>query len=378
MSAAGKTAASPATADVSCDSGTCRVVCAGDWKLGETPDVPQFPHTSHGNKITYDVSRVTSWDSSLAVFLLTLAGEARDTGAIIDTDALPKDLQHLLALALAVPEKETGRDDLPKKSFVTRTGESVLDFLDTTKAAITFFGQLMISSVCLFRGRIPFRMREFYLLIQETGVGALTIVGLVATLTGLILAFVGSVQLKQFGAEVYVADLVGISMAREMGSLMTAIIMAGRSGAAFAAHIGSMKANEEIDALTTLGIEPHGHLVLPRVIALTLMMPLLSLYATFLGIIGGGVISNATLGISWSQYIVEMQTVVNITEISIGVGKAFVFAVLVAVSGCFSGMRSGTDAAAVGRATTDAVVNSIVLIVVADSIFAVVFSILGI
>ncbi|MDB4673658.1 ABC transporter permease [Verrucomicrobiales bacterium] len=221
-------------------------------------------------------------------------------------------------------------------------------------------------------------MREFFLLIQETGVGAVFIVGLVAVLTGLILAFVGSVQLKQFGAEIYVADLVGVSMFREMGSLMTAIIMAGRSGAAFAAHIGSMKANEEIDALTTLGIEPHGYLVLPRVIALTLMMPLLSLYAAFLGVIGGGVISNATLGISWSQYIVEMQTIVNMTEIGIGVGKSVVFAILVAMSGCFSGMRSGTDAAAVGRATTDAVVNAIVLIVIADSIFAVVFSLLGI
>ena len=353
-------------------------MCAGDWQLGQTPDVPKFPATSHGNAITYDVSDVTSWDSSLPVFLLTLASEARDTEAKIDTDPLPEDLKHLLALALAVPEKDTGRDDIEKKSFVTRVGENTLDFLDTTKAAVTFFGQFLLSSLSLFRGKIPFRMREFYVLIQETGVGAVTIVGLVAVLTGLILAFVGSVQLKQFGAEVYVADLVGISMVREMGSLMTAIIMAGRSGAAFAAHIGSMKANEEIDALKTLGIEPHGYLVLPRVIALTLMMPLLALYAAFLGIIGGGVISNLTLGISWSQYIVEMQTVVNMTEISIGVGKAVVFAILVAMSGCFSGMRSGTDAAAVGRATTDAVVNAIVLIVIADSIFAVVFSLLGI
>ena len=353
-------------------------MCGGDWQLGNTPDVPNFPDSSHGNSITYDVSDVTSWDSSLPVFLLALAGDARDTDAEIDTGSLPEDLKHLLSLALAVPEKETGRDDLAKKSFVTKVGERTLELLDTAKAAVTFFGQLLLSALGLFRGKISFRMREFFVLIQETGVGAVFIVGLVATLTGLILAFVGSVQLKQFGAEIYVADLVGVAMFREMGSLMTAIIMAGRSGAAFAAHIGSMKANEEIDALTTLGIEPHGYLVLPRVIALTLMMPLLSLYAAVLGIIGGGLISNLTLGISWSQYIVEMQTIVDMTEVSIGVGKSVVFAILVAMSGCFSGMRSGTDAAAVGRATTDAVVNAIVLIVIADAIFAVVFSLLGI
>ena len=189
---------------------------------------------------------------------------------------------------------------------------------------------------------------------------------------------VGAVQLTRFGAQIYVADLVAIAMVREMGCIMTAIIMAGRTGSGFAAQLGTMKVTQEIDALTTFGFSPMEFLVLPRILALSLMMPLLCVYSDVLGIIGGGLVSVGMLDLTAVQYFNESKAAVTLTSYSTGLGKSIVFGVLIALAGCLRGMQSGSSSSAVGDAATSAVVTSIVLIVVADGLFAVVFNVLGI
>jgi phospholipid/cholesterol/gamma-HCH transport system permease protein len=230
----------------------------------------------------------------------------------------------------------------------------------------------------LVTGRARFRGVDLAIFLQDTGAAALPIVTLISFLVGVILAFVGAVQLKQFGAQIYVADLVGLAMVRQMGALMAAIIMAGRTGAAFAAQLGAMKVNEEIDALTTMGIPALDFLVLPRFLAMVLMMPLLCIYADVLGIVGGFVIGTTTLGISFSQYWNQTVNAIDLMDCVPGLVMSVFFGALVATFGCLRGMQCEGSSSAVGDAATSAVVSGIVSIIVADAIFTVLFDILGI
>jgi phospholipid/cholesterol/gamma-HCH transport system permease protein len=255
----------------------------------------------------------------------------------------------------------------------TRSITIYADAVDT----LTFIGGTVLAIGAWLRGSARFRRSDLALYIQDCGARALPIVTLISFLVGVILAFVGTVQLRKFGGQIYVADLVGVAMAREMGAMMTAIIMAGRTGAAFAAQIGSMQANEEIDALTTLGLSPMQFVVLPRMIALALMMPLLTLYADVIGIAGGAFVSVTMLGLTLTQYVNETQHALTLTDFAMGVIKGTVFGVLVAFAGCLRGLQCGRSSAAVGRAVTSAVVTGIVLIIVSDAILTVVYDALG-
>jgi phospholipid/cholesterol/gamma-HCH transport system permease protein len=236
-----------------------------------------------------------------------------------------------------------------------------------------FIGDACLAFVTLLQGRVRFRRSDLALLLQDCGAQALPIVTLISFLVGIILAFIGSVQLQQFGAQIYVADLVGLAMVLELGAMMTAVIMAGRTGAAFAAQLGTMRVNQEIDALTTLGISPMEFLVVPRLLALVLMVPLLTVYADLMGILGGGVISASMLDISYGAYFGRTQTALSLTAIAQGLIKSAVYGVLVALSGCLRGMHSGRSAAAVGAAATSAVVTGIVCIVVASALLTVIY-----
>jgi phospholipid/cholesterol/gamma-HCH transport system permease protein len=236
----------------------------------------------------------------------------------------------------------------------------------------------MIALFKLSIGKARFRMVDLFICIQEAGPGGLAIVTLISLLVGLILAFVGAVQLSMFGAQIYIADLVGLGTVREMGALMTAIIMSGRTGAAYAAQLGTMNVNSEIDALKTMGISPMEFLVLPRLLALVVMMPLLGLYADLMGIIGGALVTVSAFDVSLIQYYNETRRSVQLDDFTIGLLKSFVFAVLIATAGCMRGMQCGRSASAVGDAATAAVVNSIVYIVVADSLMTLICNRLGI
>jgi phospholipid/cholesterol/gamma-HCH transport system permease protein len=243
---------------------------------------------------------------------------------------------------------------------------------------LAFIGEATIAFVRMLAGKAKFRPHDLFITIQESGAQALPIVSLISVLVGLILAFVGAIQLRMFGAQIYVADIVGIAMVRVMGAIMTGIIMAGRTGAAFAAQLGTMQTNEEIDALRTLGISPMEFLVLPRMLALMLMMPLLCVYADLMGIFGGFIVGVGMLDITPMQYYMQTKSAVSLTNLSIGLFHSAVFGVLVALSGCLRGMQCGRSASAVGEATTSAVVTAIVTIIIATAIITFACQVLGI
>jgi len=243
--------------------------------------------------------------------------------------------------------------------------------------ALTFLGEVVVSLLAFLRGRARFRRVDLLHAFEATGVGALGIVALINFLVGAVLAFVGAVQLVQFGATIFVADLVAIGVARELGALMTGIVMCGRTGAAFAATLGTMTVNEEVDALRTMGLRPVEFLVLPRVLATSLMLPALVAYADILGMLGGMFVGVGLLEVGVREYAVHTQSALALRHVVIGLAKGLAFGAVVALCGCYSGIRCGRSAAAVGTAATRAVVTGIVLVVVVDAVFTVALHILG-
>lgn len=329
----------------------------------------------------YNVAALGEFDTSLPAYLY---GLCRPSGWTPSEDhqapsfnGLPADLRGLLELALSVPEEVSNQGDSKPSSEIRQLGAISMAAWGHVRDLANFTGRTVISLVRLCSGRAHFRSSDFWLVLQQCGVQALPIVSLISFLIGIILAFVGNVQLSNFGANLFVADLVGIAMVREMGVVMTAIIMSGRTGAAFAAHIGSMKANEEIDALRTFGFDPFDFLVLPRILALIAMMPVLTIYANIVGILGGMLVG-AFVGIPPALYWAETLTSVDLTNSFLGVLKSIVFGAAIAINGCMQGMVAENSSAAVGEATTRAVVASITAVIVLDSAFAVAFTLLDI
>ncbi len=359
------------------DGGQVVLEISGDWRRdGPAPVIEGEPPDKAPDR--YDTEALDGFDSTLPAFLLAhLRGVSKADAADVPLDDLPPDLHGLMELALAVPEEsEAGRKAQPV-SEIRKLGKIALRVWASVLTLAEFTGLSMLAFGRLLTGRARFRGRDFWMIVQECGPQALPIVTLISFLIGLILAFVGNVQLASFGASLYVADLVGIAVLREMGVVMTAIILSGRTGAAFAAHLGSMKANEEIDALKTFGFDPFDFLVLPRILALVLMMPLLTIYANAVGILGGMLVGSA-VGIPPVLFWNETLTAVDLTTASLGVFKSVFFGAAIAISGCLQGMHAGNSSAAVGQATTRAVVAAITAVIVLDSAFAAIFTVLGI
>ena len=328
--------------------------------------------------VAFETRELDSWDSSAVAFLVELSQLCRSRGVQMDRATLPHGLRRLLDLAEAVPEKQGARKETVEAPVLERIGNTAIGAGSSLAEMLAFLGDMTLTFGRLLRLNVRFRAVDLFLLIQQAGVQALPIVTLISFLVGVILAFVGAVQLRQFGAQIYVADLVGIAMIREMGAMMTGIIMAGRTGAAFAAQLGTMKVTQEIDAFTTMGFSALEFLVLPRVIALVLMMPLLCLYSDLVGVLGGAAIGVGMLDLSWSTYFRETANAIGLGDVFGGVFKASVYGVLIALAGCLRGIQCGNSSSAVGDAATSAVVTGIVAIVVACGVFAVVFYVLGI
>lgn len=356
----------------------------GDWLLNgpKVPDSAAFIgliKDSPGTRgLSFDARELGRWDATLLVGLAALVKHARAKELAIDASGLPAGAQRLLQLAGAVGEREGARRVASRHGFVTRVGLAKLESLDAAIEFLRFVGELTYSVLRLLRGRAVFDRRELLLFLHQTGANALPIVSLIAFLVGVIFAFVGVKQLEQFGAGIFVADLVAIAMVREMAAIMTGIILAGRSGAAFAAQLGTMKVNEEIDALRTLGISAIDYLVLPRTIALIVMLPLLATYAALLGIIGGALVSLVMMDLSLIQYVEQTRNAVDVNSVLGGLLKAVVFGVVIAISGCQRGMACGNSAMAVGQAATSAVVLGVLLIVITASILTVIYTVFGI
>ena len=328
-------------------------------------------------RVAFDAQNLTHWDTSVLTLLTRVSDVARQRGISVDPDGLPPGIRQLLDLAQAVPEPVGARKEQRLPSLLERTGAGALGVVSSAKDMLAFLGNMTVTFIRLFGMKARYRASDLWLLIQQCGADALPIVTLISFLVGVILAFVGAVQLKQFGAQIYVANLVGVAMMREMGAMMTAILMAGRTGAAFAAQLGTMKVTQEIDAFATAGFSPLEFLVLPRVVALILMMPLLCLYADFVGVLGGAAIGVGMLDLSWTVYIQETARAVRLGDTVGGLFKSAVYGALIATAGCWRGLQTGSSASDVGRAATSAVVTSMVVVIAACGVFAFLFYVLG-
>jgi phospholipid/cholesterol/gamma-HCH transport system permease protein len=316
------------------------------------------------------------WDSSLPLFVFEAQQWARGRGIGCVTEELPAGLREVLGQLARSHETSVPVDR--SESFLTNVGLATADALAKTRAILDFVGECVLAAQRVARQPGRFRWGDCFGEMQQCGAMALPIVSLISFLVGVTLAYTGALVLRQFGGDIWIADMIGLSMVREMGAVMTAVVLAGRTGAAFAATLGNMKAGEEIDALETLGIPPVQFLVLPRILALAIMMPLLTMYANALGILGGMTVAYGLLSIPPAAYWVEMLTIVDLSDIASGVIKAAAFGVIIGVAGCLRGLQAERSAAGVGMAATSAVVTALLLIVVADALFAVIFNALGI
>jgi phospholipid/cholesterol/gamma-HCH transport system permease protein len=363
--------------------GTLVVGLKGSWRIGAgLPSDAEVGAALAGSppvrNLKFDAERLSGWDSGLVTFLVQVINHCAERKVEVDRSGLPDGVQRLLKLAFAVPERQGARRGAERTPFLVRVGKASVGYLNSLQEVLAFIGEVFAALLRLLRGKARVRRADLALIMQECGAQALPIITLISFLVGLILAFVGALQLQQFGAQIFVANLVGIGMARSIGAMMTGVIMAGRTGAAFAAQLGTMQVNEEIDALSTMGISPMEFLVVPRMLALTLMMPLLCLYSDLMGILGGLIVGVTMLDLSVAEYINQTRNAVRITDITVGLINCAVYGVIVAVTSCLRGMQCRGSASAVGAATTSAVVTSLVYIVLATALLTVIFDVLGI
>lgn len=370
----------PECTALSDDSDALVLRLSGRWLLShrrpELSEVLSNVDTSGRGSVRFDTHGLQSWDTALLIFVRACQDWAEEQALDCHLSDLPEGVQNLVRLSRAVPRNENSREQ-ELRGWLTGLGDKSLGILDGATRYFAFTGELVLDLFAFFTGRAQIRRKDFLFILQNTGAMAVPIVSLLSFLTGLIIAFIGVIQLQKFAADIYVADLVGLATTRELAAVMAGVIMAGRTGAAFAAQIGSMQVNEEIDALTTFGISPMQFLVLPRVIAMVLMMPLLCVCANVVSIAGGMVVATAISDVSVTQYINQIDYAVSTTDFAVGIFKSAVFGLIVAMAGCYRGLNCGKDATAVGLAATSAVVTAITWIVIADAVFAVIFHILG-
>jgi len=353
----------------------------GAWTLSHANALDQATaalRLGHG-AVTLDLSAIEIMDTAGAWLIMRTAEHAEAGGAKVQWVQPPEALMPLFQRVLdAGPEPaEKVRQRVLFLDWLADLGAATETVLKESLDMIAFFGALVETL-----GRIiakPRRLRWVSVVshIERTGLNALPIVGMISFLVGVVLAFQGADQLRRFGAQVFTVNMVGISVLREMGILLTAIVVAGRSGSAFTAEIGAMQVNEEVDALRVTGLDPMEVLVAPRVIALMISLPLLAFFADIMGLLGGGIMSVALIDISFGQYWRILNNAVSLNTFLVGIVKAPVFALLIALVGCFEGLRVSGSAESVGRLTTRSVVEGIFLVIIFDAFFSVLFSYLG-
>jgi phospholipid/cholesterol/gamma-HCH transport system permease protein len=369
-----KSASSPNLDVEQTSPGVLQVTLSGNWRAQSgLPGVEFIKQSLSGTErfLEFRIADLSGWDSRFVAFIHRCAALCQARNISMRSEMLPEGVRKLLRLATAVPEKKDARVAGSRAGFLENLGERAFKAWDDVRRMLDFLGDNVQAFGRLLRGRAQFRWADALLVMEQCGPQALGIVALINCLVGLILAFVGAIELQRFGASIYTADLVGIATVREMGCIMTGIILCGRTGAAFAAQLGTMMVNEEISALQTFGISPLEFLVLPRMVALIVMMPFLCVFADLISIVGGFVVSVSMLDISPTVYFGRIAHAIQLKSFLLGIGKGTFFGFLVAYAGCLRGMQSGSSAAAVGEATTSAVVTGITAIVASDGLFAV-------
>jgi phospholipid/cholesterol/gamma-HCH transport system permease protein len=363
-----------ASLDTTTEDGRTLVTFHGDWSLGAEAAPSQdllAPLESQLSSLVLAPGSDFVWDSRFMSIIYRLAGQGANERQI-DLAAMPEGIRTLYGLATAVPA-------VPERPPTRRRNplEAIGTAVEGTRDLLAFIGDLTIALGRLITGRANTRRIDFFEFLALSGPNAIGIISLVSVLVGMILAYLGAVQLRQFGAQIFVANLVSLGMVREMGALMTGVIMAGRTGAAYAAQLGTMQTREEIDAITTLGVSPMEFLVVPRVLALVVVMPLLVMYSNILGMLGGAIVAMG-MDITFIQYVSQTQGSVDFADFATGLCKSTVFAVLIAIAGCHAGLACGRSSAAVGQATTKAVVTALVYLIVADAALNILYQRLGI
>ena len=377
MAAGGRSRASSTGAGAGLEVVDGQVRCSGTWTVDQLDRVERrLPGLAWpaGDPLVLDCSAVVALDTAGTWLLHATARTLEGRGRAVALRLRPEHqalLELVSAPALATPERAAPAGLLP------RVGRRTLAALDQWQALIRFVGESALATARTLARPSRLRWRAVLQAIQAAGFDALPIVGLLSGLMGLVIAYQGAAQLARYGANIFVADLVGLAMLRELGPLLTAIVVAGRSGSAWAAQIGTMKVTEEIDALRTVGIAPLELLVLPKVLALSIALPLLTVFADALGVAGGMLMGRVELGVSSEDFLDRLAQAVQLKDFLVGVGKAPVFAAVIALVGCHQGFQASGDAESVGQRTTAAVVQSIFAIIVVDALFSVIFSWLG-
>ena len=370
-------------AEVVFDGHNSTVVISGEWKLlhyniNTDAIIEKIKKNRQIELLKINTNNLGPWDSSLVAFLSRVRDFCSANNIKYDITEVPSGIKKLLELSNSAVTENSFIKKNEKKSSPNAFFKATVFILICLKSFAYSVGEICLSMARFFTGNAKIRWKEFWILIQEVGINALPIVSLISFLVGIIISFISVLQLQKFGASIYVADLIGISMMREMGCIMTGIIMSGRTGASFAATIGTMITNDEVDALRTSGFSAVDFLTLPRVLALTIMMPILCIFSDFIGIFGGMVAAISSSSLTVTQFFTQLVKAVHIKEFFIGIFKSSVFGILVSSIGCVKGMQCDRSAEGVGVVTTSAVVSSITAIIIADAIFAVAFSAIGI
>jgi phospholipid/cholesterol/gamma-HCH transport system permease protein len=374
----------PAVVRLEKRGGKVRLVVSGDWTMPEIPRLDVELHAldfGEAREAEIDCSGLVSLDSAGAWLILRTKREMEAAGVKVTGFNMPDRYKPLLETMerdhTAPPVQHAPHGGL--LGLLERTGKGTVQALRQGYDLLGFMGRITVETwEAVWSPRRELPWPAFMHQIEETGVTALPIVGMLAFLLGVVLAYQGADQLKRFGAQIYTIDFLGVGFLRELGGLVTAIIIAGRSGSAFTAQIGTMRVNEETDAMQTIGLNIAEVLVLPRVLGLMVALPLLTLFADIVGIIGGMVMTYFNLGITIPMFMRELQGAINVNTLMVGLVKAPVFAFVIALVGCFEGMRVERNADSVGKLTTRSVVESIFLIIALDAAFSIIFSVLGI
>lgn len=365
------------------DAGACTLVPSGDWTLATAPalegEVSRIAPPGGGN-VVIDLSGIGRIDSTGAWLLFRLRKRLRAEGHACDFTGVQENHKGLFEHVFASreqPELEH-RSFRPFHRLADHTGYQAVQTWKEAQALLSFFGELMVTAARTLVRPKRVKITPMVHHMEQVGLNALPIIGLLSFLIGVVLTFQGADQLRRFGAEIFTVNLLGIAFLRETGILMAAIIVAGRSGSAFAAQIGTMKVNEEVDAMRALGLNPMELLVLPRMFALVLVMPLIGFYADMAGLLGGALMATISLNLSIGQFLTQLQNAVPMWAFWVGIIKAPVFAFIIAMVGCYNGLKVTGSAESVGKMTTRAVVQSIFLVIVVDAAFSVLFSFIGI
>ncbi|MBS0185046.1 MAG: ABC transporter permease [Proteobacteria bacterium] len=351
------------------------------WDLGKSYQTLQNIDLKNGKSrhVIIDLSEILKIDTGGATFLLLIKKRLEDQKFFVTFKNGAKEILQIINLVHHYPLTL----DTPKKQssfffFISKLGEATLNLYSLSLQLISFFGQVILTLIQSLKTRSSFRLTSFCSHLQDVGVNALPIIGLISFLIGVVLAYQGITQLKRFGAEIFTVNLLALGILREVGILITAIVVAGRSGSAFTAQIGTMVLNEEVDAMQTMGLNPVNVLVIPRIMALMIALPLLTFFSDIIGLLGGAFMTHTLMDLSYVQFIEQLKLAIVPKTFWVGMIKSPFFAFLIGLVGCFEGLKVSGSAESIGQHTTKSVVEAIFLVIVADAGFSVLFSYLGI